>query len=103
MIIRQLYPVKIYLAHIQNFQANIITVILTFDYMATGLNFAHFISADPEISCESEVSCATIKKLLRAERPRVDLSTNGEPEKADRKRKIDAISVDMDFREMVTF
>ena len=99
-----LYPVKIFLAHIENFQANIITVIFTtFDYMAARLNFAHFNSADPEISGESEVSCATIKTLLRAERPRVDLSTNGGPEKADRKRKIGAISVDRDFREMVTF
>ncbi|XP_068683991.1 polyhomeotic-proximal chromatin protein-like isoform X2 [Montipora foliosa] len=55
----------------------------------------------PKVSGKSELPSASIQNVVRVDRTK-DASKNGEPERAcaDRKRKIEAISVDNDLREM---
>ena len=65
-------------------------------------SFVHFLPTAPKVSGKSELPSASIQNVVRVDRTK-DASKNGEPERAcaDRKRKIEAISVDNDLREMV--
>ena len=77
-------------------------IVLIMNMTAARYCFVDSVSAAPEGSRRGELAAISLKNLLQLERSR-DVSTNGEQGKVDsRKRKLDAMNVDSDFREMVT-
>lgn len=66
--------------------------------MAARYKLMRSVSAFPaEGTRGTQIRSVTIQNLLRMDRQR-DVPTNGETEKADRKRKLEAITVDDDIR-----